>query len=81
VLSFLRKKGTEEILVILNLSNRNTHVTIDLPVIDYSSVENLLTESKTYFQLYSGRVSADLSAYQAIVGKRIPLAPLEGPGR
>ena len=62
VLSFLRKKGTEEILVILNLSNRNTHVTIDLPVMDYSSVENLLTEGKTYFQLYSGRVSADLSA-------------------
>ncbi len=77
VLSFLRKQGNEEILVILNLSNRNTHVTIDLPVMDYSSVENLLTEGRTSFQLYSGRVSADLSAYQAIVGKRIPLAPLE----
>lgn len=75
--SFLRKKGTEEILVILNLSNRNKHVTVDLPVMDYSSVENLLTGSKIYFQLYSGRVSADLAAYQAIVGKRIPLAPLE----
>ncbi len=74
VLSFLRKKGNEEILVMLNLSNRDTHVTIDLPVMDYSSVENLLTEGKTYFQLYSGRVSADLHAYQAIVGKRIPLA-------
>ncbi len=76
VLSFLRKKGNEEILVMLNLSNRDTHVTIDLPVMDYSSVENLLTEGKTYFQLYSGRVSADLHAYQAIVGKRIPLAAL-----
>lgn len=77
VLSFLRTKGHEEILVILNLSNRKTHVTIDLPVMDYSSVDNLLTEGKTYFQLYSGRVSADLSAYGAIVGQRIPLAPLE----
>jgi len=77
ILSFLRKKGGEEILVILNLSNRNTHVTINLPVMDYSSIENLLSEGKTYFQLYSGRVSADLSAYQAIVGRRIPLAPLE----
>jgi cyclomaltodextrinase / maltogenic alpha-amylase / neopullulanase len=76
ILSFLRKRGEEEILVILNLSNRDTHVTIDLPVMDYSSVENLLTQGKTYFQLYSGRVSADLSAYDAIVGKRIPLAPL-----
>lgn len=77
VLSFLRKKGNEEILVILNLSNRNTHVTIDLPVMNYSSVENLLTGGKTYFQLYSGRVSADLGAYEAIVGERIPLEPLQ----
>jgi glycosidase len=76
VLSFLRKKDDEEIVIILNLSNRDTHVTVDLPVMEYSSVDNLLTEGKTYFQLYSGRVSADLSAYQAIVGKRIPLAPL-----
>jgi cyclomaltodextrinase len=77
VLSFLRKKDAEEILVILNLSNRNIHVTIDLPVMDYYSVENLLTEGKTWFQLYSGRVSADLGAFEAIVGRRIPLAPLE----
>ncbi len=78
VLSFLRKKSADEILVVLNLSNRNTHVTIDLPVMDYSSVENLLTEKTTFFQLYSGRVSMDLSAYEALVGKRIPLAPLAG---
>ncbi len=77
VLSFLRKNGKEEILVILNLSNRKTNVTIDLPVMEYSSVENLLAEGKTYFQLYSGRVSADLSAYGPIVGKKIAVAPLE----
>ena len=77
VLSFLRKKEDEEIVVILNLSNRNTHLTVDLPVMDYSSIENLLSDGKTYFPLYSGRVSADLTAYQAIVGKRIPLAPLQ----
>ena len=80
VLSFLRKKGNEEILVILNLSNRNTHVTVDLPVMDYYSVENLLSEGKTWFQLYSGRVSANLGAYESIVGKRIPLVPLQ-PGK
>ena len=79
ILSFIRRKGDEEILVILNCSNRNTHVTIDLPVMDYSSIENLLSGGKTYFQLYSGRVSADLTAYEAIVGKRIPLAALESP--
>jgi glycosidase len=77
VLSFLRKKDAQEILVILNLSNRNVNVTIGLPVMDYYAVENLLKEGKTWFQLYSGRVSANLGAFEAVVGKRIPLAPLE----
>ena len=76
VLSFLRKKGEEEILVIINLSNRDKHVTIDLPVMQYSSVENLLKEGKTWFQLYSGRVSAELGAYGVVVGKCEPLAAL-----
>lgn len=77
VLSFIRKKDTQEILVIVNLSNRKINVTIDLPVMDYYSVENLLQEGKTWFQLYSGRVSANLGAFEALVGKRIPLAPLD----
>ena len=77
VLSFLRRKGPEQTLVILNLSNREVHVTIDLPVMDYYEVDNLLTEGKTYFQLYSGRVSANLKAFANIVGKARPHAPLE----
>jgi glycosidase len=77
VLSYLRKKGNDEILVILNLSNRKVNVTIDLPVMDYYSVENLLKDGKTWFELYSGRVSYKLGGYEAVVGKRIPLAPLE----
>jgi len=77
VLSFLRKDGNTEILVMVNLSNRQTHVTIDLPVMDYYAVQNLLKPDKTWFQLYSGRVSADLGAFDYVVGKKIPLAPLE----
>ena len=76
VLSFLRRKGKDEVLVILNLSNRHLHVTIDLPVMDYSAVQNLLAPDETWFQLYSGRVSADLDAFGYVVGKKIPLAPL-----
>jgi glycosidase len=76
VLSFLRKSGNNEVLVILNLSNREVHVTIDLPVMDYSAVDNLLIPGKTWFSLYSGRVSADLGAFGYVVGKKIPLAPL-----
>ncbi len=78
VLSFLRRKGNSEVLVILNLSNRDVHVTVDLPVMDYYKVQNLLSPGDTWFQLYSGRVSADLGAYGYIVGKKIPLAPLKG---
>lgn len=77
VLSFLRKQGNDEVLVILNLSNRQVYVTIDLPVMDYSAVQNLLTPDKTWFQLYSGRVSATLDAFGYVVGKKIPLAPLQ----
>ena len=77
VLSFLRKKDNSEILVILNLSNRDVHVTVDLPVMDYYAVQNLLKPGKTWFQLYSGRVSADLGAFEYVIGKRIPLAPLQ----
>jgi glycosidase len=76
VLSFLRKSGKDEVLVILNLSNRDVHVTIDLPVMDYYAVENLLAPGKTWFSLYSGRVSADLGAFGYVVGKKISLAPL-----
>ncbi len=77
VLSFLRKKGNDEILIMLNLSNRKVHVTLDLPVMDYYVVDNLLKEGKTWFPLYSGRVSAELGAFDWVVGKKIPLAPLE----
>ena len=76
VLSFLRKLGSAEVLVIINLSNRNVHVTIDLPVMDYYSVQNLLNPEKTWFSLYSGRVSADLGAFGFVLGEKIPLAPL-----
>lgn len=76
VLSFLRKDKDEEILVLLNLSNRKVHLTVDLPVMDYSCVQNLLKPGKTCFSLYSGRVSEDLAAFEAVVGEKIPLAPL-----
>ena len=45
--------------------------------VGYYSVDNLLELNTTWFQLYSGRVSTNLNAFEAIVGKKIPLAPLE----
>ena len=77
VVSYLRKSGESEVLVIVNLSNRDVHVTLDLPVMEYYVVDNLLGPGKTWFQLYSGRVSSDLPAFGYVVGKKIPLAPLK----
>jgi glycosidase len=79
VLSFLRKSQDSEVLVIVNMSNRDVHVTLDLPVMDYYVVDNLLGPGRTWFQLYSGRVSADLTAFGYVVGKKVPLAPLQQP--
>ncbi len=77
ILSFLRKSQESEVLVMVNMSNRDVHVTLDLPVMDDYALDNLLEPGKIWFQLYSGRVSADLGAFSYIVGKKIPLAPLE----
>ncbi len=77
VLSFLRVAGSSEVLVMVNLSNRTVHVTLDLPVMDYYVVNNLLEPGKTWFQLYSGRVASDLGAFGYIVGKKVSLEPLQ----
>ena len=37
---------------------------------DYYKVDNLLSPGQTWFQLYSGRVSADLAAFGNVVGKK-----------
>jgi glycosidase len=77
VLSFLRIKGTGEILVILNMSNRKLRVTIDLPVMDYYVVDELLKGGQTWFPLYSGRVSTELGGFGYLVGKKIPASEYE----
>lgn len=60
----------------INMSNRNVHVTVDLPVMEYYAVQNLLSPGETWFPLYSERVSSDLAAFRYIVNKKVPLAPL-----
>jgi glycosidase len=77
VLSFLRRKDDEEIVVILNLSNRAVHVTVDLPVMEYHKLETLLKDQETHSKLYSGRFETDLGAFDFVIGKKIPLQPLE----
>ena len=44
---------------------------------DYYVVDNLLKPGKTWFSLYSGRVSAELAAFDWVVGKKEPHPALE----
>ena len=72
VVSYLRETEGSRVLVMVNLSNRNVHVTLDLPVMDSFKVTNLLDPGDTWFQLYSGRVSSDLAAFGYVVGRIDP---------
>ncbi len=42
VVSFVRKKGNEEILVLVNLTNRIARVQVDVPAADYAQARDLL---------------------------------------
>ena len=42
VVSFLRKNGNDEILVLVNLTNRITKVQVDVPAADYAQARDLL---------------------------------------
>jgi cyclomaltodextrinase / maltogenic alpha-amylase / neopullulanase len=73
VISFLRKKGDDEIVVVVNVSNRRVDGAIDLPWADYRALKNLLAPG----QLVTTRIQESkfvfhLPAYGCIVGKRIP---------
>ena len=42
VVSFVRKKGNQEILVLINLTNRITTIQVDVPPPDYAQARDLL---------------------------------------
>jgi glycosidase len=79
VLSFLRRKGADEILVVINLSNRRTGVTIDLPVAEFMPAVDLLTGKPRGTSLAAGKIAFrsiqgpnDLGPFEALVLKRQP---------
>jgi glycosidase len=75
VLSFLRKKGDEEILTIVNLSNRSLIGSVDLPAADYLRMKTLFASGTLINDLQGlvvGRVSFSLPAYGSVVAKKTP---------
>jgi len=77
VVSFLRKKGGEEILTIINLSNRARAGVVDLPWAEYRPLKNLIDDKIIQIPIQEGRIPFTLGAFDFIVGKRV--APLTLP--
>jgi len=79
VLSFLRKQGDDEILVIVNLSNRKLTGWVDLPWANYSNLHDLIKNSRVSVPIQQGKVCFTLNAFDYIVAKKMPRPGLGDP--
>jgi len=74
VLTFLRKKGDEEIFVAVNLSNRKHDVRADLPAAERLIFDDLFKGVRGSFQLTYGKLATSLGGYGFLIAKRVPPA-------
>ena len=70
VVSFIRKKGKEEILILINLTNRITKVQVDVPAADYADARDLLKSRALPASLTADKFSCQLGAFDYVVAKR-----------
>jgi glycosidase len=70
VVSFVRKKGNEEILVLINLTNRITKVQAEAPASDYAQARDLLKSRTLPASLSQDKFSCQLGAFDYLVAKR-----------
>lgn len=70
VVSFTRKKGDEEILVLINLTNRITKIQVDVPASDYAQSRDLLKNRTLPASLSPEKFSCQLGAFDYTVAKR-----------
>jgi glycosidase len=70
VVSFVRKKGNEEILVLINLTNRITKVQVEVPASDYAQARDLLKSRTLPASLSADKFSCQLGAFDYVVAKR-----------
>jgi hypothetical protein len=73
LVTFLRKAGDDQILVVINLSNRKISVVVDLMAADFMPASDLLTGHRISTAFSPGRIMfpAPLGAFDALVLKRI----------
>lgn len=70
VVSFIRKKGDEEILVLINLTNRITKVQIDVPAASYAQARDLLKNRTLPASLTPDKFTCQLGAFDYVVAAR-----------
>jgi len=70
VVSFIRKKGNDEILVLINLTNRITKVQVDVPASDYAEARDLLRNRPLAPSLTPDKLSCQLGAFDYLVARR-----------
>ncbi len=71
VASFLRKSGDEEILAVINLSNRKLEGYVNLPVAEYESMQDLLLNKPVHSPMATGRVTFSLGSFESLLLKRL----------
>jgi len=70
--SFVRRKGREEVLVVINLSNRKLSGMVDLPTAEYHELRDLIGQRSLSLPA-SGKVPFALGAFEYLVAKKLPL--------
>jgi hypothetical protein len=70
VVSFVRKKGNDEVLVLVNLTNRITKVQVDVPARDYAEAPDLLKGRTVPASMTSDKFSCQLGSFDYLVAKR-----------
>jgi glycosidase len=70
VLTFLRKKGGEEILVAISLSNRKCSVTVDAPDGQYTPLVTPLQAKPAALTASGGKATLSFGAFDFFIGKK-----------
>ncbi|MDR3703463.1 MAG: alpha-amylase family glycosyl hydrolase [Candidatus Sulfopaludibacter sp.] len=70
VVSFLRKKDNDEILVLINLTNRISKVQVDVPASGYIQARDILKNRTLPASLSPDKFSYQLGAFDYLVAKR-----------
>ncbi|HEV3201249.1 MAG TPA: alpha-amylase family glycosyl hydrolase [Bryobacteraceae bacterium] len=71
VVSFVRRKGDEEILVLINLTNRVTKIQVEVSASDYAQARDLLRNRTLPASLSPDKFGYQMGAFDYLVAKRV----------